>query len=43
MLAMGAVRSLKDARAIGERSFPVAIFEPLYCGRWEQEAERFQH
>lgn len=42
MLAMGAVSPLKDVRAMAERSFPVEIFEPQNCSRWEQEAERLQ-
>jgi rhamnulokinase len=42
MLAIGAVSSLKEARIIVERSFPIEIFEPLNCERWEREAERFR-
>lgn len=42
MLATGVVSSLKEARDIVERSFPVEMFEPMNCSRWDREAERFQ-
>src|SRR5215469_2572233 len=42
MLATGAVNSLPEARTIVERSFPIEIFEPLNCERWERDGARFQ-
>ena len=42
MLATGVASSLEDARAIVERSFPIEIFEPRDCTRWDREAERFR-
>ncbi len=43
LLATGAASSLKEVRAIIERSFPAEIFEPLDPGKWDQQAERFEH
>jgi rhamnulokinase len=43
ILATGAASSLKEVRAIIERSFAVEIFEPLDPAKWEQQAERFEH
>jgi rhamnulokinase len=43
ILATGAASSLKEVRAIIERSFPVETFEPLDPGKWDQQAERFEH
>jgi len=41
MLATGAVRSLGDARAIIERSFPTERFEPTATDRWDAQYRRF--
>jgi hypothetical protein len=41
MLATGTVSSLRDARAIIERSFPVERFEPRNPERWEAHYPRF--
>jgi len=43
ILATGAASSLKEVRAIIECSFPAEIFEPLDPGKWDQQAERFEH
>lgn len=42
MLATGAVSSLKDARAIIDRSFPTEIFEPQDTEPWDSNADRFR-
>jgi rhamnulokinase len=42
MMATGAVSSLRDARAIIDRSFPTEIFEPHDCDGWNRHATRFQ-
>ena len=42
MMATGAVRSLSEARAVIDRSFPVERFEPLAADRWDAEYRRFQ-
>ena len=41
MLATGAVSSLREARAIIDRSFPVQRFEPADTDRWEPHYRRF--
>jgi rhamnulokinase len=41
MLATGAVSSLREARAIIDRSFPVERFEPADTDRWEPHYHRF--
>jgi rhamnulokinase len=41
MLATGNVRSLGDARAVIERSFPVERFEPAAPEIWDSQYERF--
>lgn len=43
ILATGEAASLREARAIIDRSFPTEIFEPLETDKWERQAERFQH
>lgn len=43
ILATNEVPSLKEVRAVIERSFPVEIFEPRDTDRWAKAAERFQH
>jgi rhamnulokinase len=41
MLAVGAVRSIAEARAVIERSFPVERFEPSDSDRWDAQYRRF--
>lgn len=43
ILATGGASSLQEVRAIVDRSFPTEVFDPTEPGKWEQEAERFQH
>jgi rhamnulokinase len=43
MLATGAVNSLREARALIERSYPPEIFEPREPDKWNREADRFEH
>jgi rhamnulokinase len=43
LLATGAASSLKQVRAIIEGSYPVEVFKPNDPGKWDREAERFQH
>ena len=43
ILATGEAASLKEVRAMIERSFPVEVFEPRDTERWTKAAERFQH
>jgi len=42
MLAIGAVSSLAEARAIIDRSFPVERFEPQSQAAWDAQYARFQ-
>jgi len=42
ILATGAAGSLKEVRAIVERSFPTEVFSPMDAGRWDEQAKRFQ-
>ena len=42
MIATGAVGSLREARAIIDRSFPTETFEPHDSEAWDRHAERFQ-
>lgn len=42
ILATGGASSLREVRAIVDRSFPVEIFEPLETDRWDEQAERFE-
>jgi rhamnulokinase len=42
ILATGGVSSLKEVRAIVDRSVPTEIFEPVETGKWDQHAERFE-
>jgi rhamnulokinase len=42
MLAVGAVSSLAEARAVIDRSFPVERFEPSQTDRWDAQFRRFQ-
>jgi rhamnulokinase len=41
MLATGAVSSLREARAVIDRSFPVERFEPADADRWDVHYKRF--
>lgn len=43
ILATGAAGSLKEVRAIVDRSFPTEVFNPTDPGRWNEQAARFQH
>ena len=43
ILATGGASSLREVRAIVERSFPAERFPPLDVDRWNQQAERFEH
>jgi rhamnulokinase len=43
ILATGGASSLRDVRAIIDRSFPTEVFDPLDPGKWDAHAERFQH
>ena len=42
ILATGGAASLKEVRAIVDRSYPVEVFEPLDTDRWQRQAERFE-
>ena len=42
ILATGAAGSLKEVRAIVDRSFPTEVFEPLETDKWDHHAERFE-
>jgi rhamnulokinase len=42
ILATGGATSLREVRAIIDRSFPTEAFMPLESDRWNQQAERFQ-
>ncbi len=43
MLATGTAGSLKEVRAIVDRSFPTEVFNPIDPARWDEQAKRFQH
>ena len=40
-MAVGAVKSLADARAIVRQSFDVKRYEPKEAGKWDQAFERY--
>lgn len=42
ILATGGAASLKEVRAIVDRSFPTEVFEPRETDKWDQNAERFE-
>ncbi len=42
ILATGGAASLKEVRAIVDRSFPTEVFDPLETDKWDQQAERFE-
>lgn len=43
ILATGGVASLREVRAIVDRSFPAEVFVPLDVERWNRSAERFEY
>ncbi|HKW18870.1 MAG TPA: rhamnulokinase family protein [Terriglobales bacterium] len=43
ILATGVASSLKEVRAIVDRSFPTDLFEPRETDKWERHVARFQH
>jgi rhamnulokinase len=43
ILATGGASSLREVRAVIDRSFRTEVFEPSGTGVWERQAERFQH
>jgi rhamnulokinase len=43
ILATGAASSLKEVRAIIDRSYDAEVFEPLDPESWNRQAERFEH
>jgi rhamnulokinase len=43
ILATGAASSLKEIRAIIDRSYPAEVFDPLEPGKWENHVQRFEH
>jgi rhamnulokinase len=40
-MAVGAVKSLADARAIVRQSFDVKRYQPKEAGKWDQAFERY--
>jgi len=42
ILATGDASSLQEVRAIVDRSFPTAVFEPLETDQWQRQTERFE-
>jgi hypothetical protein len=42
ILATGGATSLREVRAIVDRSYPTEVFDPLETDRWDQHAERFE-
>ena len=42
ILATGAATSLKEVRAIVDRSYPAEAFEPLDTENWNRQAQRFE-
>jgi rhamnulokinase len=42
ILATGGASSLREVRAIVDRSFPTELFEPVETDKWDQQAERFE-
>ncbi|MGA7293509.1 MAG: rhamnulokinase family protein [Terriglobales bacterium] len=42
ILATGGASSLKEIRAIIDRSFPAEVFEPHETDKWDQHAHRFE-
>jgi rhamnulokinase len=42
ILATGEASSLKEVRAMLDRSFPTEVFDPLETDKWKQQTERFE-
>jgi sugar (pentulose or hexulose) kinase len=42
LMALGKIRTLKEARAIIKNSFPIKIYEPCDREKWSEAYERFQ-
>jgi rhamnulokinase len=42
IVATGGAASLREVRAIVDRSFPTEVFEPIETDKWDQHAERFE-
>jgi rhamnulokinase len=42
ILATGEASSLREVRAIVDRSFPTEVFEPLDTDKWERQIDRFE-
>jgi rhamnulokinase len=42
ILATGEASSLREVRAIVDRSFPTEVFEPVDTDKWVRHAERFE-
>jgi len=42
ILATGEAASLREVRAIVDRSFPTEVFEPVETDKWERHTERFE-
>ena len=43
MMATGEIKSLREIRAIVDRSFPIEVFEPHDTDAWKGQEMRFQH
>jgi rhamnulokinase len=43
ILATGRANSLRDVRAMVERSYPPELFEPRDTEKWDRQADRFEH
>jgi rhamnulokinase len=42
IVATGEASSLKEVRAMVDRSFPTEVFDPLETDKWQQQTERFE-
>jgi rhamnulokinase len=42
ILATGGASSLREVRAVIDRSFPTEVFEPLETDKWDEQAQRFE-
>lgn len=42
IMATGEASSLREVRAIVDRSFPTEVFEPMDTDKWEQHFQRFE-
>jgi rhamnulokinase len=43
VLATGGATSLREVRAMVDRSFPTEVFEPVDTDLWDRQAQRFEH